>query len=81
MRDGLRLSTAYRHPFVLRIVVGLSQQECLNLLQGDSKSIDTCVGAAAVELCRGAEQGPDDTFGFVTPTPLVVRKNHASMSR
>ncbi len=58
LHDVLRLSTAHRHCFVLRILVGLSREECWNLLQSDSRSIEACASAAAVELSRKAERRP-----------------------
>jgi DNA-directed RNA polymerase specialized sigma24 family protein len=52
LRRVLSLSLDLRHCFVLRMLVGLSPQECSRLLHLDSRRVDEVAGAAAKELAR-----------------------------
>jgi len=54
LRPVLLLSRSRRHCFVLRVLAGLSREECCRLLQMDVRQIDEECGEAARELARSS---------------------------
>src|SRR5258706_12648171 len=57
LRPVLRLSVEPRHCFVLRVLAGMSREECSRLLHRDIRQVDEGACAGAQELANASQHG------------------------